>query len=131
MKKVIAIGLLSLTSASAFSAHAKPFYECSGLADVEENRVGINLNSKKAGFFDNDSTSYLRLTDTKILESYPPQTQMIFQGKDAGYAGTLKLYFNLTRKTVSLYSIDKKGKSTEIGSALCKIAKPWNDKELN
>ena len=69
----------------------------------------------------------MRLTDTKILESYPPQTQMIFQGKEASYAGTLKLYFNLTRKTVSLYSIDKKGKSTEVGSASCVNAEPWDD----
>ena len=39
MKKMIAIALLSLTSATAFSAPAKHFYECGGLAGVDEYRV--------------------------------------------------------------------------------------------
>jgi hypothetical protein len=127
MKKMIAISLLSLTTVSAFSAPARHFYECGGLSGADDYRVGINLKSKKAGFFDNDTTSYMKHTDTLILESNPPQIQMIFKGKEANYDGGLKLYFNFTRKTVSLYSIDNEGNSTEIGSADCVNAEPWDD----
>src|SRR5689334_9864386 len=114
MKNLALIALLSLMAAPAFSAVSKDFYSCEGLGGVDEYRVGIDLKTNKAGFFDNDTTSVMKLTDVNILESLPPQTQMIFEGKEASYAGTLKLYFNLTRKTASLYSINTKGKQTKI-----------------
>ena len=126
MKKMIAIVLLSLTSTAAFSAPAAHFFECRGLDGVEEYRVGINLKTNVAAFFDNDSTSYMKLTQTKSLETVPAQTQMIFKGKDGSFSSTLKLYFNLTKKNVSLYSIDKKGKSTQVGTAECVTAEPWD-----
>lgn len=127
MNKFILITFLNLVSVMAFSAPAKYFYECGGLAHVDEYRVGINLNSNRAGFFDNDSTSYMKLTETKVLEGKPQQVQMIFEGNEASYTGTLKLYFNLTKKTVSLYSIDANGKSTKVGSARCVNVEPWDD----
>lgn len=127
MKKIIAIALISLTSGPAFSAPAKHFYECEGLAGVDEYRVGINLTSKRAGFFDNDSVSYMKLTATEITAGRKPQTVMTFEGKEASYDGSLRLYFNLTKKTAALYSIGKPGESTEVGSANCVNAEPWED----
>lgn len=67
------------------------------------------------------------LTATRNLETIPPQTQMIFEGKDAGAEGNLKLYFNLTKKTIALYSINKKHQSTTLGSANCINATPWEE----
>lgn len=119
--------LLGLTSATTFAAASKNFYECGGLAGVDEYRVGINLTSNKAGFFDNDSTSFMKLTETRSLETLPPQTLMTFEGPDASGGETLNLYFNLTKKNVALYWVDKKGNKTEIGKASCVSAKPWSD----
>ena len=112
------------------SADEGAFIQCSGFADVDEYRVGIDLKTNKAAFFDNDTTSYMKLTQVKILESFPPQTQKIFEGKDLGGSGSLRLYFNETRKEASLYSINKKGESSLIGTASCEKAEPWDDEEL-
>lgn len=124
MRKVFAMALLSLISAAVFAAPNSSVYECESLRGVEEYRVGIDLNSGEASFFDNDSISYMKLTQTRNLEIFPPQTLMTFEGKAAGYSGALLLYFNLTKKTVTLYSIDKRGKRTEIGKASCINAEP-------
>lgn len=129
MKKMLLISLLSLLSTSAFSAANRHFYVCSGIAGVEEYRVGINLISNKAAFFDGDTLSHLKLTETRTLESYPVQVQLIFEGKDEGAAGMLKLFFNMNRKKASLHNITTRGGLRQIGSANCENATPWN--ELN
>ncbi len=123
MTKILFVAVL-LVGINSFAANSN-FYECGGLAGVDEYRVGIDLNRKIAGFFDNDSTSMMKLVKVESLETYPPQTQMIFQGKEASYDGYLKLYFNLTAKSVTLYSIAK-GKSTLVGRAKCALSKPWS-----
>lgn len=99
MKEVFAMAFLSLISAAVFAAPKSSVYGCESLGGVEEYRVGIDLNSGQASFFDNDSISYMKLTQTRILETFPPQTLMTFEGKVAGYSGNLLLYFNLTKKT--------------------------------
>jgi hypothetical protein len=119
MKTMTIALILCLTTATAFSAPSKTFFECRGLAGVEEYRIGIDLVQKKASFFDNDSTSMMKLTETKLLETDPPQTRMIFTGNEATYAGTLRLEFNLTKQTASLYSIDRSRKVSLVGSANC------------
>lgn len=83
--------------------------------------------SKKAGFFDNDTTSYMAYVRTNRLDNAPSQSEIIFEGKDEVYDGALRLYFNDTKKSVELYSIDPQGKLTEIGHANCFNATPWDD----
>lgn len=129
MKNLIPIVLLSLSAATAFSAPAKHFYKCSGLGGVDEYRVGINLNSKKAVFFDNDANSYMKLTKSEAFYIGKPQTKMTFEGKDANGSGTLRLSFYLPRKTVTLVTISKTGKISEIGEAKCANEEPWEDLE--
>ncbi len=118
MKMLFSV-LLSM-SALASTSQAADDFVCSNIADVEEYRVGINLSQKTAWFFDNDDTSEMHLTNVQILESHPPQTMMTFEGKDAGRAGTLKLYFNLTHQTVSLYSVNSSGQPNLVGNTTCR-----------
>ncbi|MEK6627716.1 MAG: hypothetical protein AABY53_03750 [Bdellovibrionota bacterium] len=130
MKKIFAIAFLNLVTATAAAQYSpvEYFYKCSGLGQVDENIVGINLKTNKAGFFDDEVTSYMKLVDTRYADSSPPQTIMIYKGKNASTkTGTLTLYFNLTKKTVHLDSTDQKGLTTEVGTASCENAIPWDD----
>lgn len=117
MKGILLFLLNVFFATSAFAS--ADFYECSGFAGVDEYRSGIDLKTNKADFFDNDATSILSLKSVKTLESLPPQTLMIFEGKDAGYAGTLRLFFNLTKSKASLESIGLDGAVSQIGDADC------------
>ncbi len=112
--------ILSLTLLASTSARAADFYECEGFAGVEEYRTGISLSKSKAGFFDNDATSYMTLKGMKILESHPSQVQYTFEGPEASYDGTLRLIFNETRLHATLITIDSKGKTEVLGEAPCK-----------
>ena len=129
MKKLAILGLTILIGSSAFPSSKKDFYECGPFAEVEEYRVGIDVKKQKAGFFNNDSTAILTLTDTHILESLPPQFKMIFEGKEASNKSRLKLYFNLTKKHARLYSVSKNGNEDLIGGANCRNAAPWDLEE--
>lgn len=120
---------LMLLSLNAQAAQAQSFYVCWGFAGVEEYRVGINLDNGKAVFFDNDTNSYLNLSEVKTLESHPVQVQYVFEGKDEGAAGDLKLYFNQTRMNASLYNVYKNGKYEKLGWAKCHSDEPWSDLE--
>jgi hypothetical protein len=124
MRKIFAIVFFSVTSAAVVAAPRESIYECEGLAGVDEYRIAIDLNRGEASFFDNDSIFQMILTQKRNLETLPPQTLIIFEGKEAGYYGALRLYFNLTRRNVNLYSIDKKGKQTEVGQANCVDGEP-------
>ncbi|MFN7728135.1 MAG: hypothetical protein ACK5P7_03150 [Bdellovibrio sp.] len=126
MKPFLLLALMSLTTTSAFAS--ADFFECGGFAGVDEYRSAIDLKTNKADFFDNDATSILTLKSVKSLESSPPQTLMIFEGQDAGYSGTLRLSFNLTKKKATMASIDSNGKVSEIGKANCVVA-PRRDLE--
>lgn len=108
----------SLESANAGQAKS---YSCGPFGGVEEWRSTIDLKKNVADFFDNDTTTVMKLILVKSLETVPPQTQMIFEGKDAGQGGTLRLVFNKTMEKASLTSISSSGKSKSIGSASCEV----------
>jgi len=71
---------------------------------TDEWTLYVDLNKKLAGFFDNDSTVVVPMTDFKSLESNPPQNLYIFEGKDTGGGDDEKLaiYFNATKMTGTL-----------------------------
>lgn len=112
--------ILSLALLASTSARAADFYECEGFAGVEKYRTRISLSKKKAGFFDNDATSYMSLKDMKILESHSSQLQYTFECPEASYDGTLRLIFNETRLHATLITIDGNGKTEVLGEAPCK-----------
>ena len=112
-------------SGSSGRSTAASYYECGGFGGVEEYRVDIDLKTNQASFFDNDTTSNMTLKQVRQLESYPPQTEMEFEGPDASSSGgKINLLFNLTNLEAYLLSISKSGKTTSIGSASCKAGKP-------
>lgn len=118
-------GAKNTDSSVAAASSGSNLYRCDGFADIEEYRAEIDLKKNEASFFDNDSTSVMKLVLVKSLESSPPQMLMIFEGKDvSASAGKLRLSFNKTRSTASISSIDSAGKSKAIGSATCeKVAR--------
>lgn len=126
---LIAISIITTLSSNSYASDVHEtrgsFYECSNIADVEEYRVGIDLKKDLAGFFDNDSTSMMKQVSIISLESNPPQTLITYEGKDASYDGLLRLDFNLTRKTIVLYSV-KNNELEMIGQADCKLAPAWD-----
>lgn len=115
------------TNSQASDVHQNKasFYECSNIADVEEYRVGIDLKKDLAGFFDNDTTSMMKQVRIISLESNPPQTLITFEGKDATYDSLLRLDFNLTKKTIVLYSVNN-DQVEIIGKADCELAPAWD-----
>lgn len=117
----------SFCSLSAFSAPR--FYECEGFLDIEEYRVGINLDQSGASFFDNDTTSDLVLTSTPRQDPRAgSETIFVFNGPDASSSGgTLHLVFNLKRLNAELTSIAKDGTVFELGNAPCALAEPWQN----
>lgn len=126
MKTIFIVFSLSLWG--SLSLASDKFYLCEGFSGVYEYRAGINLNSNKAGFFDNDTTSYLNLTDSYQLKMAPPQTVMIFEGKDASTMGSLKLIFNLTKKEAQLLSVGKDRKIEDMSTVPCKVSNQnWDD----
>jgi len=119
MKKIVFAALVALVSTSAFAGGR--YFKCEGFGNVDEYRSSIDLKKKSADFFDNDTTSDLKLTKVGMLESLPPQWQYTFEGKDESSEGSiLRLIFNRTKLTASIYSISEDGKSTKIGSTDCK-----------
>jgi hypothetical protein len=122
--------LLTLSLLVANAAYAADFYECEGFAGVDEYRAGISLSKKKAGFFENDATSYMALKSMMVLESHPPQVQYTFEGKEASYDGTLRLIFNETRLHATILTIDGQGKAEVLGEASCRAeAREWDMEE--
>ena len=117
----IGILLLSLfmVSASFAGVEEQDDYRCDGLANIEEYRVGINLKTKEAWFFDNDMNSYMQLTSVQTLETAPPQMVMMFEGEDLGAPGRLSLTFNLTLEKIELISVKPDGTVKPIGAVSC------------
>lgn len=114
-----------MVSLNAFSAD---FYQCDGFAGVDEYRVGINLQTGKSGFFDNDSMSYMKLVKRMSLEISPAQNVAIFQGKDERSTGDLQLYFNETAQNATLTILYADLTTELIGEASCQeIEESWDD----
>jgi hypothetical protein len=104
------------------------FYQCGGFMGVDEYRVGIDVDAGKAGFFDNDTTTILKLKSVKILESQPPQYQYTFESEEDG-RDYYQLVFNKTLKSAYLSAIDHEGEVLDMGTAECEIAEPWDLEE--
>lgn len=115
--------LLSLTSFTALAASADNFYECSGFSNKQEYRVGINLKSKKAIFFDNEKLSYMVQFKTDRTKN-----SLNFIGKDLGAPNSiLHLDFDLTKQKANLISVNKNGKITKLGTVSCVPTEPWDE----
>lgn len=125
MKKLFMFVVVLLSTHSAWAA--APFYECGGFAGVDEYRAVIDLNIMKAGFFDNDATSILALTNATLVEGDSSEVRYVFEGSEASFAGSLRLYFNLTRFNASIFSINSAGGMELIGTADCRATnEPWD-----
>lgn len=127
--------ILSLLIAFAsFSTLASPipFFQCSGFEGKQEFKVGINLVTQKAAFFDGDTITILKLIKSSPLETH---TQMLYEGKDMGAPDALlQLSFmmdnNLLVNWASLKSTDiTNGAVTDLGTTKCGFAETWEETE--
>jgi hypothetical protein len=87
--------LLALSSTAAFAD-----IECVRVDDADDWRVNISSDFSMASFFDNDHETALAMTDSKYLESLPPQWVYTYEGNDEG--SKLSFSYNATRKTGTL-----------------------------
>ena len=93
----------SLVNLAGDSAAERKF-SCSGVGGTDEWTIYVDLDKKLAGFFDNDNTVIVPMTEFKSLESNPPQSLYIFEGKDIGGGDDekLRIYFNKTKMSGSI-----------------------------
>jgi hypothetical protein len=100
MMKSFALALFAFAFAASAQAASKKF-ACANVNGVDEWTIYIDLNKRIAGFFDNDSTFTIPLTNVRTLESLPPQTLYTFEGKDSNgnWGGKIRISFNITRRT--------------------------------
>lgn len=119
MKKII-LALAMCTSISVFATGGKEF-GCFNVGGTEEWTVDIDLQTGKAAFFDNDSWSYMKLTDRK-MDSSTGHYIYFFEGKDAsgGPLTRLKMSFDINSKKINLFANNGRGKVKLLGSAICK-----------
>lgn len=106
------------------------FYQCT-LPQAEEFRVGINLENGKAGFFDNDSTSIMTYQSSRPSVNNLETEVKIFQGKDKGGSGDLRLEFNMVSKRIKLSTIETDGTQELLGYAKCAPSEAWDLSEDN
>ncbi len=105
MKALVLIATLFLSlSANARSPMPMGKYSCGMVNGTDEWVIYIDINKKKAGFFDNDKTVVVKLKSVGTLESLPPQTVYIFEGIDPENRneGKQRIYFNKTKRTASV-----------------------------
>jgi hypothetical protein len=90
--------------ASASQAAPAVKFSCDNVGGTDEWTIYVDLEAKKAGFFDNDSTALVPFKTVKFLESRPPQTLYIFEGADSqgGASDTIRIAFNQTKKSASI-----------------------------
>jgi hypothetical protein len=95
---------ISFASIGSIQALAEPGqkFSCSNVAGIEEWTIYIDLDQKKAGFFDNDSTVVVPFTQMRLLESIPPQRQYTFEGADSNGSDQIRIVFNKTRMQASI-----------------------------
>ena len=122
MKNLILATLLTLTALSASADRS--FYECT-LPQADEYRVGIDLNRKIAGFFDNDTTTMMNYIQSRKSKKNPNHKVLIYRGQDSNYSDQLLLEFNISTKHMKLSTISKKGRVEPIGAGPCAVASPW------
>ena len=121
--------LLAVMALFTFKAQAA-FFECT-LPQAEEYRVGIDLEKNMAGFFDNDTTSIMKLSSARPSKKNPDVQVLIFTGKDQGGSGDLKLEFNGSTKRIKLSTVETDGTIELLGYADCRDDREaWNFEEL-
>ncbi len=106
------ITLVTLVATAAMAAPTK--FSCSNVGGTAEWTVYVDLEQKKAGFFDNDNTAVVPLVNVESLESRPPQMVYTFEGKDTG-GGTnevLQISFNYTKRKAYVTFNPKPGAKT-------------------
>lgn len=113
-----------LTIATLANAN-EAFYQCT-LPQAEEYRVGVDISKNIAGFFDNDTTSLMKLKGTRPSKSTPEATVIIFEGKDLGGSGDLRLEFNTVTKRIRLSTLETDGTVELMGYAPCSVDQAWN-----
>ena len=123
MKTFILAAIVTLSSLSSLAA--SEFYQCT-LPQAEEFRVGIDLKSKKAGFFDNDSTSIMTYVASRASTSNNANEVLVFIGKDKGGTGQLKLEFNTGTNRIKLSTLETDGTLELLGYASCNLAQAWD-----
>lgn len=121
----IFITLLVLTVATAAQANTE-FFECT-LPQAEEYRVGIDIQKQTASFFDNDTTSVMKLSGSRPSSRNQEVSVLIYKGKDQGGSGDLMLEFNTSTKRIKLSTVETDGTVELLGYANCKSdSSPWN-----
>ena len=119
------ITLFSITLTGLTSYAENEFYECT-LPQAEEFRVGIDINKQVAGFFDNDSTSIMNYIGFRESTSSPGHDVLIYQGKDQGGDGDLKLEFNTSTKRIKISTVETDGTIELLGFSQCNNSSPWD-----
>lgn len=128
--------LISLIGIKAFAAQAQSdvvlpsdvsnsFYECT-LPQADEFRVGIDIAKNTAGFFDNDSTSIMKYAGHRQSTSNVENSVLIYEGKDLGGSGGLRLEFNVGTKRIKLSTLETDGTIELLGYAACSLSKAWD-----
>ena len=89
--------LVVLFGTNSFAAGAATKFMCSNVGGTAEWTIYVDLNKKVAGFFDNDTTVVVPMTDLVSFDTLPPQWEYTFEGKDAngGKNARIKIIFNL------------------------------------
>lgn len=102
MRNLFVLTVATMVSVASFGAPTK--FSCRNVGDVEEWTIYVDLEKKQAGFFDNDSTVKIALKEIKFLETKPPQTLYVFEGKDTngGEDSKIQITFNRTKSSASV-----------------------------
>jgi hypothetical protein len=122
MKQLI-LTFAVLTLATLANA-SESFYQCT-LPQADEYRVGVDINNNIAGFFDNDTTSIMKLKGTRPSKTNPENSVIVFEGKDLGGSGELRLEFNTVTKRIRLSTLETDGTVELMGFASCKTEHQW------
>lgn len=95
IKKIIFLAAAFAVTSYVYAAENN-YYTCSNVGGIAEWTISIDLEKKKAAFFDNDIWTTVELAKINQLESIPTQMQYIFEGKDDHGQGQLRITFNQT-----------------------------------
>lgn len=105
--KIITLALsLTFMVNGAFGATPQK-YSCDSVDGIDEWTIYVDLEKNLAGFFDNDTTTKAQLTDTRYLESMPPQWEYVFESRESDRNGRIRIVFNQTK--LSAYVIENPG----------------------
>jgi hypothetical protein len=98
---LVVLGLMA-SFAEATSLRPPTQFVCGNVGGTEEWRLMINLDTKRAGFFDNDSTVVVPFKKVSFFESRPPKTVYEFEGKDTAGGGRINISFEANQRTAQI-----------------------------